>query len=685
VTRLARPALPPSGVGPVVRGVLHIGKRVLAGTPVAEGIAVICLLTWWVWPLITAPLLWLRVTVDRLSDFDSNLAPYFAIHRSPGALFWNPFLGFGRPVVGDPLSGVFHPLSLVALVLMDPERGIGPFLLSSLLVTAVTSWWLAKESGCGRAASAVAALVYAASGFVAGHLQAGHIEYLLSLPALPLAWIGGRRLSVLERGGVPLSSVALAIPLLAGSPYFAQFTVVVLVTVVGVRTVTFLIKRRPAAYFPLLFRLVCVGVLAFALSAGHVLPVLLVQSSIVRHPVDPFLGAQSIVTAGLNWLVSPSFYQQLGAARLLEGKETFTFDWWETNAYLGPPLVLLAVGGATLVRSRRVGIVAVEALVVTVVALMWVDDAARWSPFHIIMQALPAALLVRIPTRAIGITTLSLSLLIALAVDAAVRWNRRTHVLANIASITGVVVMMTTTRAPLLKSALQAQALNQPFPVLPEQFQALIITRDIPQSLLVKQGRVARNVYGGWYTTPEWNAPLVFGSVDGWLTRPELPAEIPSGGLRMRDSTAAVPPPPTHDVTGPVLLLPGAPSSHVLVSCTAGPCPPDRDVEFTQEGNMSRLCVRSGQQATYTLPVGAVPGWAARSATGNELPLDASQGLLRVSLPPGPSCAELRYLPPGFVAGAIVSGLTLIGMAIVLWWERRWLVGAKIRPTVTTS
>ena len=76
-------------------------------------------------------------------------------------------------------------------------------------------------------------------------------------------------------------------------------------------------------------------------------------------------------------------------------------------------------------------------------------------------------------------------------------------------------------------------------------------------------------------------------------------------------------------------------------------------------------------------------GWSARGE-GRELPaLTVNGAFLGVRLPGGVSRVELRFLPPGFVAGCIAFAVAAVAVLLLIsppsWWQGN--VGAGLVPT----
>ncbi len=104
------------------------------------------------------------------------------------------------------------------------------------------------------------------------------------------------------------------------------------------------------------------------------------------------------------------------------------------------------------------------------------------------------------------------------------------------------------------------------------------------------------------------------------------------------------------------------------------PASPDPRVVSAVPGRVV-LEVTRGDEALLASSVPFSRGWSAR-AGGRELPtLHVDGAFLGVRLPAGASRVELRFLPPGFVAGCWAFGLSLGAVLFLLltppWWRRQ--------------
>jgi hypothetical protein len=89
-----------------------------------------------------------------------------------------------------------------------------------------------------------------------------------------------------------------------------------------------------------------------------------------------------------------------------------------------------------------------------------------------------------------------------------------------------------------------------------------------------------------------------------------------------------------------------------------------------QQPGRWRIAWRAPQRALLVVAETAAPGWAAQ-AGGEPLPIEAAGGaLLGVRLGPGEGVLDLRYRPPGWHAGLLMSAAGALGFAALAWREK---------------
>lgn len=95
-------------------------------------------------------------------------------------------------------------------------------------------------------------------------------------------------------------------------------------------------------------------------------------------------------------------------------------------------------------------------------------------------------------------------------------------------------------------------------------------------------------------------------------------------------------------------------------------------VETAWSGGDLRMVVRAERETWIVVSQVAWPGWRARTAAGQDLPLvRANHAFLAIRAPAGASEILLEYVPPGLLAGSILAALGLVGAGAVLVVQRR--------------
>lgn len=222
-----------------------------------------------------------RTAPGIFTDIGSQIAPWraamLASWRAGEWPLWNPYLLCGDLLAASVQPAPYYPLYLAALWLPLPLF-LGVQTSLALLLAALAAWLFLCDLGLGEWPSLLGAAGWALSGFV---LFWSHWPLGVTVAWLPLVVLGGRR--VVRQPGVRsalLLAVVLLCVLLAGHPESALHLVAVGALWAGVE---WLLSppRRPAAA---LAAGVGAGLLALALAAVYLLPILEVLPETLEHP-----------------------------------------------------------------------------------------------------------------------------------------------------------------------------------------------------------------------------------------------------------------------------------------------------------------------------------------------------------------------------------------------------------------
>jgi hypothetical protein len=207
-------------------------------------------------PLLALGVIYRQLVIGRVlagGDLHLYFYPYWMAatraFSSRTSLLWNPYLFGGTPLLANSQVGVLYPLNWPFWLLSTPALGAvakalhGNVLLHLALAAVnayvLTRMWISTSTStpreaaggephlmvAGQVGAAIAALIYAGSGFFAVHVE--HLNQLQALAWLPLCFLPGRPVASSEmsapltRRTRALAVVAFAMILLAGHTQMA--------------------------------------------------------------------------------------------------------------------------------------------------------------------------------------------------------------------------------------------------------------------------------------------------------------------------------------------------------------------------------------------------------------------------------------------------------------------------------
>lgn len=323
---------------------------------------------------------------------------------------WNPYMGFGRPLLGNPNVQVYYPPTWLTLVLR-PGTYYTLYVLAHFTFTAVGFFLVARRFGLSRGASFVGAAIWTASGPLTSLVS--FWNYLAGACWFPWTFLAADRALESGRVGPALGwGACVAAPILAGSPEMALLNTIA----VGAFVLRSLRWRRPwvAENARIVRPTIVAAIFALGLSAAQWLPTVAISEGTQRldiaaaartfwsvHPASLF---QMVVPAPLADL--PLRPEIRGA--LFEGREPML-----PSLYLGAGAVGLV--GAALAMSghplRR--FVAILGLLALVMAL------GRHTPvYEVVARLVPPVRAIRYPAKAMPMVALAWALLAAMGWDA---------------------------------------------------------------------------------------------------------------------------------------------------------------------------------------------------------------------------------------------------------------------------
>jgi hypothetical protein len=346
---------------------------------------------------------------------------------------WDPYEGFGLPLLADPSQQVLYPPTWLNFLLLPPTM-YKVLVLGHAWAAAVGTFLLARASGLSPVSAMVSAATWVASGPFLSAVSVHH--HFMGAAWIPWVLLGLERLlqAPSRRRAIVLASFAAG-QVFAGSGDMAVLTA----AAAALRLLMEAWRRRDdaASLRPMAGLLAVAVLVALGLSAAQWVPTLDVFRGTTRQSMPPGTNLfWSVHPWGLAELVVPRAFADLplsNAVRaiLFESREPFL-----SSLYLGvvPAVVVAACG---LPRSDR------RTLYLAGLGLLVVASLGKHAPLVPLLARLPVLSMFRYPVKAMVLASLFWSLLLGLAIEhAAQPWTlaqrRRARVLALAATIVAI-------------------------------------------------------------------------------------------------------------------------------------------------------------------------------------------------------------------------------------------------------
>jgi hypothetical protein len=322
----------------------------------------------------------------------------------------------GRPMLGNPQSGVFYPPVWVVWYSGAPAA-LGWLTIGHLLWGGIGVYVLSRSAGQGRVGATVAAVVYEASPFLLAHTFEGHYPHVWAASYYPWAfWAYGQLRSGRPRGFL-LLPVFLALAYLTGHPQ--EWFLLILACSAWSLVDAAGTWRREGPTRAFARPLVWAAVLGFslALSALALIPQLAAGPWLLcgqEAHGGPILSRRYHLQ-GLNafQLLSP---RALGGPADYFGND----NYWETVLSIGlVPLVLLVAAIRWHPDRKQVrGWLALVALAV------WFAGGRHLGLYPLLYYVVPGMSWFRVPARSLFLANLGAALLVGLGAESL--WARMT-------------------------------------------------------------------------------------------------------------------------------------------------------------------------------------------------------------------------------------------------------------------
>lgn len=315
-------------------------------------------------PAIFAPETFIYRDTGRMH---APMKTWIAMELAEGRLpQWNPYAGLGTPVIANATDGLFHPFTIL-LILLPPAAALEVWILLAYAVAAGGAYAWARSIGRGSAAAAITGLAFALSGPLVS--TSDNVTYLTTYSGIPWLFAAFQAHSRRGRAGtVALVALASFVCGSAGDPQGWAIAV-------GLAVVLAVSFSAPGARLSALRRSMVGGLVAVLAVAPVLVPVALwvpfsergeslTTLDVFRWNLHPWRAFELWIPEifrgdPVDPVASPAFERYCG--------NKVTQNPWFLSVYLGASVVSLAAFGA--VRQRRTRLVLGIACVVAWAAL----------------------------------------------------------------------------------------------------------------------------------------------------------------------------------------------------------------------------------------------------------------------------------------------------------------------------
>jgi len=325
---------------------------------------------------------------------------------------WNPWVGFGEPLLANASFQLLYPPAWIALGL-PVGTAYTLIVVLHVLGAGLGTYLLALRLGLTRLGSTLAGAAYVLSG--PGLSLVIHLHHLCGAAWMPWVLLAASR--VADRPGV---RSAVTLGAVAGVQSLAGSGDMLVLSALAAAILVLVWPRSPGVAGRQLRSLMCAGLLAAALGAGQWLPLLEVALRSERSSLDvttrTFWSLHPATAVGfafpVPWREIP--FQADVKALLFEGREPLFYSVYLGGAVLGLAGAGLAIGG----RWRRL-------LLGALLLASLLGALGRFTPvYDWFVFLVPPLRVFRYPAKALVLTALATALLAGAGLDASRRLRR---------------------------------------------------------------------------------------------------------------------------------------------------------------------------------------------------------------------------------------------------------------------
>ncbi len=318
----------------------------------------------------------------------------FAIraYLDPAHFFaWNPDVGLGIPVLGDPTSFVFSPWFMPWLLLFGVYLGLRVVIAISIIGSGVAMWMLLHALRIEKRIAQWGAILYGTSGALAAIIASGHVEKLPAYALTPIVFLLFFR-SKPTFGTAGLIGLLYAIIFLSVDIYGLWF---VSIFWFAFRLYDLVTKKRT------FWDLVLEGLHIYGMFIVFALPKLLpFIRDVLPHfnrlsSINPYEGSIHAFLLPIPFIVpwQVMFYDRPTLQRIIG----FHYNWYEYYAFI-TPIALIPLFWVRKILSKPL---TAYLLLSLGIGAFYLSLKYPYSPFYWIFHVFPFARSFRVPQRVV--------------------------------------------------------------------------------------------------------------------------------------------------------------------------------------------------------------------------------------------------------------------------------------------
>jgi hypothetical protein len=314
--------------------------------------------------------------------------------------------GFGgRPIIGNPQSGVFYPPIWLAWFLCHPAA-LGWLTVGHLLWGGLGLYLLARSEGMSQWPATVAAGVFQASPYLLAQTFEGHYPHVWAASWFPWAFWARARQRMGRVSGFLAIPPILAMAYLTGHPQEWLLLVIALTVWVVVDAIGLVVKGKEG---PLAAATTVIGWLS-ALGVGlSLVAIELIPAHELLAWVQRSSQQDAQVAASRNYELHMVNGLQLLSEEALGGPADFLGDdnFWESVLSFGLiPLVLIVIAAMSCWRQSRL-----RGWTILVLLCLWFAAGRQLGLYNLLYRGMPGLSWFRVPARSLFLATLGAAML----------------------------------------------------------------------------------------------------------------------------------------------------------------------------------------------------------------------------------------------------------------------------------